>query len=348
MLAPQILAIDIGAGTQDILIYQPGREEENNPQLILPSPSRVWAERLGEETADLFISGDTIGGGRIGPVLECHIKEGRRIFMTEEAAYTIRDDLNEVRERGVEVVGQKPADFAGDEVTLKEVDIPFLRQILNPLGEGNSISLVAIAVQDHGSSPSGGSDRKFRFSCFQQTLAHAIKGFEGFIYLPDEIPSYYRRMSSAARRAKRETDAQVLLMDTVFSAILGAVREVNGPSLVVNVGNGHTVMAIVVDGEIRGILEHHTSLLTPTILRDYLIRFSRGEVSSEEVYREGGHGALVLDSSLPPLSIIVTGPKREIMKETGLPYHFPAPGGNMMMTGPWGLVEAARIRGLIS
>jgi len=35
-ISPQILAIDIGAGTQDILVYQRGREEEDNPQLGLP------------------------------------------------------------------------------------------------------------------------------------------------------------------------------------------------------------------------------------------------------------------------------------------------------------------------
>ena len=76
---PCILAIDIGAGTQDILLYQPHREEENNPQLVIPSPSRVWGLRLERLTGDLFIHGDTIGGGRIGSVLRRHIEAGDRV-----------------------------------------------------------------------------------------------------------------------------------------------------------------------------------------------------------------------------------------------------------------------------
>ena len=99
-VAPQILAIDIGAGTQDILLYQTGREEENNPQLVLPSPSRVLSKRLEALTAELFIHGDTIGGGGIGPALGQHRKKGYKVYMTEEAARTIRDDLNEVRAMG--------------------------------------------------------------------------------------------------------------------------------------------------------------------------------------------------------------------------------------------------------
>ncbi len=37
-VSPQAMVIDIGDGTQDVLLYQRGREEGNNPQLILPAP----------------------------------------------------------------------------------------------------------------------------------------------------------------------------------------------------------------------------------------------------------------------------------------------------------------------
>jgi len=343
--SPQMLAIDIGAGTQDILLYQGGREDENNPQLVLPSPSRVCATRLEGLTEDLFIHGDTIGGGRIGPLLERHIKKEYKVYMTERAAHTIRDDLNEVREMGIEVKETKPSDFAGEEVELKEVDIPFLLKVLNTFDEGRNITLVAIAVQDHGFSTSGESDRVFRFSCFRRALVEQ-KGLTGLVYRSEEIPLYFHRMLSAAHRAIREIEAKVMVMDTAISAIMGAMSQSTEPQLIVNVGNGHTIMALIIRGQIQGLLEHHTSLLTMDKLRNYVIRFPRGDVSNEEVYNDGGHGAFLLEKPQADVAIAVTGPKRGMMKETGIPYYLPAPGGSMMMTGPWGLVAGAKLRDL--
>ena len=343
---PCILAIDIGAGTQDILLYHARREEENNPQLVIPSPSRVWGSRIERLTGDLFIHGDTIGGGRIGSVLKKHIESGDRISMTEGAAHTIRDDLDQVREMGIEVVDERPADFAGEEVELREVDIPFILEILHAFDEGEGVALIALAVQDHGTAPSGESDRIFRFSRFRQALEEG-KGFAGLSYLPEEIPQYYLRMRSAVRRAQDEGRAPVMVMDTALSAILGAMGDDGGAQVVVNMGNGHTIMALIAEGEVRGLLEHHTSLLTPQKLKDYITRFPQGKVSNEEIYADGGHGAFSLSKTQTSGRIAVTGPKRGMMKETGLSYELPAPGGNMMMTGPWGLVKAARMRGLL-
>jgi uncharacterized protein (DUF1786 family) len=343
---PRILAIDIGAGTQDILLYHPHREEENNPQLVIPSPSRVWGSRLERLTGDLFIFGDTIGGGRIGSVLRRHIEAGNRVAMTKGAARTIRDDLDQVREMGVEVVEKRPAGFAGEEMELREVDIPFFLKILNAFDEGEAIVLIALAVQDHGAAPSGESDRIFRFSRFRDSFEQG-RGIAGLAYLSEEIPPYYLRMLSAAQRAKEGSKAPIMVMDTALSAIMGAMHDDGGAQVVVNMGNGHTIMALVVEGAVQGLLEHHTSLLTPQTLKDYIIRFPKGEVTNEEIYGDGGHGAFVLTAiqALPQVS--VTGPKRGMMKETGLVYDLPAPGGNMMMTGPWGLVKAARMRGIL-
>ena len=41
-----ILAIDIGAGTQDILLYDPSESMENAVKLVLPSPTRIAAHRI--------------------------------------------------------------------------------------------------------------------------------------------------------------------------------------------------------------------------------------------------------------------------------------------------------------
>jgi hypothetical protein len=42
--------------------------------------------------------------------------------------------------------------------------------------------------------------------------------------------------------------------------------------------------------------------------------------------------------------IAVTGPNRNILAKTKLPVHFVAPAGDVMMTGPIGLVEATKSR----
>jgi len=40
--------------------------------------------------------------------------------------------------------------------------------------------------------------------------------------------------------------------------------------------------------------------------------------------------------------IVVTGPNRNLLSGTSLSFRFAAPAGDVMMTGPMGLVEAAR------
>ena len=40
-LCSPLLAIDVGAGTQDILLYDPAREPENCLKLVLPSQTQV-------------------------------------------------------------------------------------------------------------------------------------------------------------------------------------------------------------------------------------------------------------------------------------------------------------------
>ncbi len=42
----RILAIDIGGGTQDILLYEEGKPIENCVQMILPSPTQLVAQKF--------------------------------------------------------------------------------------------------------------------------------------------------------------------------------------------------------------------------------------------------------------------------------------------------------------
>jgi uncharacterized protein (DUF1786 family) len=43
----KILAIDIGAGTQDILLFDSNKKIENCISLVLPTPSKFISEKLG-------------------------------------------------------------------------------------------------------------------------------------------------------------------------------------------------------------------------------------------------------------------------------------------------------------
>ena len=345
MKTPQkILAIDIGAGTQDILLYDATVTPENCISLILPTPTRYFAQLIEQCDQDLFITGDPIGGGVLPSLLAKHLKKGYRVVMTEEAAYTVRNNLKEVARYGIEVASNGGADFQGTAIRLHEINLMVLKDFLAHSGEGFEIDLVAIAVQDHGIPSEGRSNREYRFNIIEERLKQENLP-EQFVYTPNEIPSSFRRMSAAVRRAKIQYDCEVVAMDTSFAAILGCMEE-SPSALFVNVGNSHTLAALIRAGRIEGLLEHHTSCLTTGKLDNLLVRFQKGEVSSREVLEDGGHGAVLLNPGGMEGNdeIIVTGPRRGILAKSSLNVRFAAPHGNMMLTGPFGLVKGALLR----
>jgi hypothetical protein len=67
-------------------------------------------------------------------------------------------------------------------------------------------------------------------------------------------------------------------------------------------------------------------------------------LSSRKVFEENGHGAVTLKPFNGEISVLVTGPNRDLFKGTSFKYAYAAPGGNTMMTGPMGLVKAAQYR----
>jgi len=341
----KILAIDIGAGTQDILIFDPEKTKEGMVSLVLPSPIMFWGERIKRCKNDLFIEGDTIGGGGITSVLKRHIKNGNKVIMTKEAAYSVRDNLQEVEDLGIEIGDAPPADFKGERFRLREVTIDLLRKFLKNFEEDLGVGVVALAVQDHGTPPLGTSARRFRFSTFESVLNERRTPLS-FAYWEEEIPPQYKRMRSALKAAREQLpSAGCLIMDTSFSAIAGCMEEDSQSSLLVNVGNNHTLAVLLSNGEIDGLMELHSMSLTPGDLREMLERFVRGELSNDEVFERGGHGAVIFNPHpLKELTIKVTGPHRELFRDTGLQFEFAAPYGNMMMTGPIGLIRAVQAR----
>src|SRR4030043_2072872 len=331
----KILAIDIGAGTQDILLFDLRQRIENCISLVLPTPSKFFAEKLKTIEGHVYIRGDTIGGGSLGRAILRHLQKGYRVVMEESAAYSIRNDLDEVKSMGIEV-GNKPETNHFQELEIHEVNLPLFEKFLSNFGEDIKVDVIAIAVQDHGVSPKGVSDRAFRFENMERMLRKDNRP-ETFHFLEDSIPNYYLRMKSAVAAVKRAFSVPVLVMDTCFSAILACLDELIGPSLIVNMGNGHTIAALLVEKRIVGLYEHHTHELTPKKLESDLRLLVRGELSGKKVFEENGHGAITLKPFYGEVSAIVTGPNRDLFKETSLKFIYASPGGNTMMTGPMGL-----------
>ena len=352
----KILAIDIGAGTEDVLLYDDQKKSiENCIKMILPAPSQVFAARVKKATKlykDIFIRGDIIGGGAFSVALREHIEKGLQVIMTENVAYTVRNDLDQVKELGIQVAtGEKePTGFKGEILTIEEVNLRQLQTLLIEFGETHSdVDIAAVAVQDHGVFPKGMSNRRFRIQKMRELLKRNPKP-ENLAFREEEVPSYLLRMKSAAQASKRQLPkAKVLLMDTSLDAILGCLKDKSiekaNSVLAVNVGNGHTMAAIMSKGSIAGIMEHHTRLLSPQKLEQLLVDFADGKVTDEEVFEDNGHGLFFLSEpmSFSKIEIVATtGPNRDILAKTKLPVHFAAPAGDVMMTGPIGLVEAAK------
>ncbi len=338
----RILAIDIGAGTQDILLFDSRQKIENCTTLVLPTPSKFFAEKLKAMEGHVYIRGDTIGGGSLGRAILRHLQKGYRVVMEESAAYSIRNDLDEVKSMGIEV-GTRPETDSFQEVEIREVDLHVFEEFLSRFGESLQVDVIAIAVQDHGVSPKEVSDRAFRFENMERMLRSDHRP-ETFHFLEDSIPDCYLRMRSAVKAVKRFSSARVLVMDTAFSAILGCLQETSGPCLIVNAGNGHTIAALLIEKRIEGLYEHHTHELTPDKLEHDLRLFVRGELDGKKVFRENGHGAITLKPLPGVFPVIVTGPNRDLFRKTSFKFIYAAPGGNTMMTGPMGLVRASQYR----
>jgi uncharacterized protein (DUF1786 family) len=351
----KILAIDIGAGTQDILLYDDRKKSlENCFKMVLPSPCQVFGKKIRKITElgmDLVIKGDTIGGGPLSYALKQHIKAGFKIFMTEGAAYTVRNNLMQVEEIGIKIVSEaKIGNIKGYPIFFREINIDKFSGFLKEFEEKFfDIDYVAIAVQDHGVFPPGMSNREFRLNKLKELLLRNPKP-EVFAFKENQIPSCFLRMRSTVQASKNQLpNAKVLVMDTSPDAILGCLMDPvikdHDPILVVNLGNGHTMAAIISNGYVIGLLEHHTRLLNPKKLSLLLKNFVDGKLTNEQVFNDNGHGMFYLKK--PPgysciEKIVATGPNRNIIKKTNLPVHFATPAGDMMMSGPIGLIEATK------
>src|ERR687883_1297528 len=108
----QVLTIDVGTGTQDILLFDSERELENCFKLVMPSPTVEVADRVRHATAarkPLVLQGVTMGGGPSHWATMDHVRAGLEAYATPEAARTFDDDLDAVSEMGIRVISDDEA-----------------------------------------------------------------------------------------------------------------------------------------------------------------------------------------------------------------------------------------------
>jgi uncharacterized protein (DUF1786 family) len=345
----QILTVDVGTGTQDILLFDSDRLFENCFKLVLPSPTVVIAERIRVATAEqrrLVLQGVTMGGGPSHWATMDHVRAGLEAFATPDAARTFDDDLDAVAEMGIQLVSDDEAiglaDRGAVRVFMRDLGLGQILQTLAGFGVKINLWGLAVAVFDHGAAPPGFSDRVFRFNYLRDQLSHGL-GLSGFAFKRQAVPPSMTRLLAVASTVP--ADLELLLMDTAPAAVLGAledptVRAAEGP-IVANVGNFHCLAFHLVDGGVAGLFEHHTGELSPATLASYIGQLGDGSITNEDVFADKGHGALIFqpDSPTPDL-LAVTGPRRALLTESGLEPYLAVPHGDMMLTGNLGLLRA--------
>ena len=338
-----ILAIDVGAGTQDVLLFDPAREPENCLKLVLPSQTQIVAARVRAATAAgraVHLTGVLMGGGASSEAMVEHLRAGLPLSATEDAARTIHNDLARVRSLGVEIRSEPP--HGAVVIETRDVDLAALAAALAPF-EVALPSVVAVAVQDHGYRPGAGNN-EVRFAYLQGLLAGG-GDLRRMVYT--EPPPGMTRMDAVQR-----AHPGVYLMDTGAAAVLGALGDpavaraaMDGGAILVNVGNMHTFATLVRRNRLYGLFEHHTGGITPPIIAALVDRLRDATLDTER-FRESfdGHGA-ALDPAYrevgPFTFVAITGPNRRLAR--GLGYHEAAPHGDMMLAGAWGLVAGVRM-----
>ena len=335
-----MMAIDVGAGTQDILLYREDVEPEGLYKMIMPSQTVIVARRIRKATEqgkDVFLHGYTMGGGPMAAAVKNHIASGFRVYATTDAALSIHDNIQRVSSMGVVITEDPPEGCV--EIRTGDIDLMALRSALISFNV-DLPEAIAVAVQDHGFSPER-SNRATRFDIMRRSLKNGGRIGD---FAHREPPEALSRMR-AVWRYLRDQGMDVMLMDTGPAAVFGALEDPDCrlPALVLNIGNGHTIGALVDDQRITAIFEHHTSALDPPKLNSIVERFCAGKLTNSEIFDDGGHGAHIECVPGEVRSILVTGPRRGgFVSRTKMKLIQAAPWGDMMITGCVGLVRAWR------
>lgn len=357
----KILTVDVGTGTQDIFLYDSNLDLENGFKLVVPSPTMMVHRRLKQATRQrraVALTGVTMGGGPSGWAAEDHVRAGLALYATPDAARSFNDDLEAVQAMGVRIIGEEEVNRLSPSVLrleLRDFDFDLIARSLEPFGVSlHDLAATAVAVFDHGNSPPDYSDRQFRFDYLDQRIRQENR-LSAFAYRAEETPEIMTRLRAVVQSARQSAhealgEVPLVVMDTAPAAVLGAtfdpVVQARERALIANVGNFHTLAFRLGPGGIEGVFEHHTGLLNQPKLEGLLRSLADGSLTHAEVFGDHGHGALIYHHEPLPLEaqsdfgVVVTGPRRNLMRGSSLRPYFAVPFGDMMIAGCFGLLAA--------
>lgn len=350
----RILAVDIGTGTQDILLVDTTEPVENSVKLVLPSPTEIAARRIRRATQErrlIILTGLTMGGGPCHWALEEHLRAGGSVYATLEAAQTFDDDPEVLRRMGIVLVADEEAETIAQRadvahIELRDLDLGAIRASLRAFEVDTDFDGLALGCLDHGAAPPGYSDRLFRFDHLRRVV-QGWNDLHAFAYLPHEVPSYLTRARALLRCV--DIEAPTIFLDTGPAAALGALQDerVAGwdEQFVINLGNMHTLGFHLRGTHIYSLFEHHTGEITSEQIEAFSEGLMAGTLRHEEVFTSKGHGVFYADTPRnrrPPVA--VTGPQRGRLRGSRLNPYFAAPHGDMMLSGCFGLVSAFALK----
>ena len=348
----KILAVDVGTGTQDILLFDSEGPVENSIKMVMPSATQIAASRIRRATAakrPIVLTGVVQGGGPCGWALEDHLRAGGTASATPEAAQTFDDDLEQVERMGVRVVSDDEASGMRDaeRIVLRDLDLEAIRTALAAFEVSPEFDGMALGCLDHGASPPGYSDRLFRFDHLKRVVGEE-NDLSHFALLPDDLPAYLTRARAMVESARRQDGAMpIVFLDTGPAAALGALQDPAvarvATQLVLNLGNMHALAFHLRGTRIISLYEHHTGEMSREQIEDFSERLVQGSLAHEEVFGSKGHGVFYAGGPQAGLDadiVAVTGPQRGKIRGSRLQPYMATPHGDMMISGCFGLVQA--------
>ncbi len=348
----KILAIDMGTGTQDILLFDSSAPVENSIKMVMPSATQIAAGRIRRATTarrPVMLTGVIQGGGPCHWALNDHLAAGCGAYATPDAARTFDDDLEQVQRMGVRVIGEGEAPPPDAEhIELKDLDLEAIRTALAAFDVPRRFDGLALGCLDHGAAPPDYSDRLFRFDHLRRVVERRNDLLE-FAYMPEDIPDYLTRARTMVDTARaQDADTPIAFLDTGPAAAIGALQDpkvaAEPEQLVLNLGNMHALAFHLRGTQIVSLYEHHTGEVTREQIEDFTERLIAGTLPHEDVFNSKGHGVFYASpdgraGATKPL-VAVTGPQRAKIRKSALDPYFATPHGDMMISGCFGLVRA--------
>ena len=131
-----ILVIDIGAGTMDVLCYVP--DEKMHYKAVVKSPVRTMAAAINATNGNLLVTGVEMGGGPVTAALQTRA-ETNRVKISGAAAATVHHDPARVAAMGMEIVSDDDVaalsrDGGFTRIELQDIDPFRIQQIVEGFG----------------------------------------------------------------------------------------------------------------------------------------------------------------------------------------------------------------------